>query len=136
MSTTRTPFESEYFYHVYNRARGIDRLFESDRDYKSFLRLVKKYVLPVSEIYAYCLMPNHFHFLVKNKVIVIPETFTRKDENKYFSHQWGNIQNTFTKKKNYRSGRSGGLFCQSVNRNRIDSESYLKCVLLIYTIIR
>lgn len=133
MSTTRIPFESEYFYHVYNHARGNDRLFESDWDYKSFLSLVKKYVLPVTEIYAYCLMPNHFHFLVKNKPITIPESFRKKDENSYYSHQWGSIQNTYTKKKNYRKRRRGGLFCQSINRNLIDSEEYLKmCVVYIH----
>ena len=133
MSVTRVPFESEYFYHVFNHARGSDKLFESDWDYNNFLSLVKKYVLPVAEIYAYCLMPNHFHFLVKNRIIDIPAAFQKKDENSYFSHQWGNVQNTFSKKKNYRSGKRGGLFCQSINRNQIGSEEYLQmCIAYVH----
>lgn len=133
MSTTRTPFESEYFYHVYNHARGNDQLFDEERDYFTFLGLIRKYILPVAEIYSYCLMPNHFHFLIRNKLIEIPDTFSSKNENYYFSHRWGNVQNTFTKKKNYRSGKRGGLFCQSISRNQIGSEEYLQmCIAYIH----
>lgn len=133
MSTTRVPFESEYFYHVFNHARGNDNLFDTVWDYKIFLSLVRKYVLPVAEIYAYCLLPNHFHFLVKNKIVELPLNFKNKGESYYFSHQWGNVQNTFSKKKNYRTGKRGGLFCQSINRNLIDAEEYLQmCIVYIH----
>ncbi len=133
MSTTRPPFESECFYHVYNHARGSDNLFSTDWDYKTFLELVRKFITPVATIYAYCLMLNHFHFLVRNREIQIPSGFKRKDENSYFSHQWGSVQNTFSKKKNYRSGKRGGLFCQSINRTLIDSEQHLQmCMVYIH----
>lgn len=108
-------------------------MFDTDWEYKTFLGLVKKYILPVTEIYAYCLLPNHFHFLVRNKEVDIPENFARKGEHHYFSHQWGNVQNTYTKKKYFRNGKRGGLFCQSINRNLIDSEEYLQmCLVYIH----
>lgn len=134
MSTTREPFEPENWYNVFNHVRGNDKLFETNSDYKIFLELVLKYIKPVAEIYAYCLMPNHFHFLVRFKEVEIPKSFKKKDVSDYLSHQWGNVQNTYSKKKNYRTGKRGGLFCQSINRNLITSEEYLQmCIVYIYT---
>ena len=133
MSTIRQPFDPECWYHVFNHSRGSDDIFESDYDFVVFLNLVTKYILPVAEVYAYCLMPNHFHFLVRYKKITIPDSFAKKIENDYYAHQWGNVQNTYTKKKNFRTGKRGGLFCQSINRNLIESEEYRQmCIVYIH----
>lgn len=126
MSTPREPFESLYYYHVFNHARGKDNIFEKVSDYNIFLDLAEKYILPITQIYAYCLMPNHFHFLIQIKDISVPKNFKKKETNDYVAHQWGNLQNTFTKKMNYRRHSRGGLFCQSINRNLITSEEYLQ----------
>ncbi len=40
------------------------------------------------------------------------------------------MQNTYSKKKNYKSGKRGGLFCQSINRNLITSEEYLQMAIV------
>jgi REP element-mobilizing transposase RayT len=126
MSTPREPFESLSFYHIFNHARGKDNIFEKESDYQTFLDIVERYILPIAQIYAYCLMPNHFHFLVEIKDIFIPKNFKKKELNDYVAHQWGNLQNTFTKKMNFQRNRRGGLFCQSINRNLITSEKYLQ----------
>jgi len=133
MSTTQEPFEQENRYHIFNHARGNDNLYETDLDYKVFLVLISKYIMPVAEIYAYCLMPNHFHFLVRFKEVEVPKSFKKNDISDYLSHQRGTVQNTYTKKKNYQSGRRGGLLCQSINRNLITSEEYLQmCIVYIH----
>ena len=133
MSTPREPFEEERWYHVFNHARGNDNLFSSESDYKIFLQLIEKYILPVADIYAYALLPNHFHFLIRIINFPIPEKFKKKNSSDYISHQWGNVQNTYSKKKNYKSGKRGGLFCQSINRNPINSEEYLQmCIAYIH----
>lgn len=136
MATTREPFESECWYHIFNHARGSDNIFEAKIDYQIFLNLIEKYILPVANVYAYCLMSNHFHFLVQNKNVEVPESFSNGAEADFISHQWGNVQNTYTKKKNYRTGKRGGLFCQSINRNLINSEEYRQFVWFIFIIIR
>jgi putative transposase len=130
MSTTREPFESECFYHVYNHARGTDNLFDSEKDYQIFMMLISKYIIDIAHIYAYCLMSNHFHFLIRIKDFELPDNFKEKGISDFVSHQWGTVQNTFTKKKNYRSGNKGGLFCQSINRNLIFSETYLQMAIV------
>jgi len=131
MSTPREPFESEGWHHVFNHARGNDILFSSESDYKIFLQLIEKYIDPVAEIYSYTLLPIHFLTRIKNFPIL--EKSKKKNTSDYISHQWGNVQNTYSKKKNYKSGKRGGIFCQSINRNPINSEEYLQmCIAYIH----
>ena len=56
--------EENKAYHIYNRAAVENlNLFREDSDYKEFLEKFDKYLGPYLNTYAYCLMPNHFHFL-------------------------------------------------------------------------
>ena len=68
-------------YHLYNHANGRENLFVETKNYYFFLEKLSFHVLPVAEIYAYCLMPNHFHMLIKirNQKELI-EYFSRKNE--------------------------------------------------------
>jgi putative transposase len=59
-------FPDEYF-HVFNRGNNKENLFYKPENATYFLGKCKKYLLPVLEIYAYCLLPNHFHMLVRVK---------------------------------------------------------------------
>lgn len=60
------------FYHVFNRGINKQQIFISDDDYFFFLRkmndLKKKYD---HSIYAFCLMPNHFHISIQTRKISI-----------------------------------------------------------------
>jgi REP element-mobilizing transposase RayT len=60
-------FEYENYYHVYNKSVSGVKLFKEDEDYNSFLIKFNKYLGSYINVYAYVLMPNHFHFLVKVK---------------------------------------------------------------------
>jgi len=52
-------------YHMYNKSvSGVD-LFREKQEYNNFLNGFKKYFSPYTSILAYCLIPNHFHFLIK-----------------------------------------------------------------------
>lgn len=52
-------------YHVYNRGNNHERIFYTDRHYQFFLGKMTCHVEPYAELLAYCLMPNHFHFLIR-----------------------------------------------------------------------
>ena len=61
------PLEAEQYYHIYNRGNNGETLFREERNYRYFLNLYAKYIEPVAETFAYCLLKNHFHFLVHVK---------------------------------------------------------------------
>jgi REP element-mobilizing transposase RayT len=54
-------------YHIYNHAVGEDNLFKVPENYAFFLRRWKDYWAPYMDVYAYCLMPNHFHVIGRLK---------------------------------------------------------------------
>jgi hypothetical protein len=62
-----TRFEEHKFYHIYNRTVDKKPMFSSDDNYRFFLQRYDHYLSPVLDTYAYCLLGNHFHLLVRVK---------------------------------------------------------------------
>ncbi len=130
--------ESGYYYHIYNHANGSDNLFRNDDNYRFFLKKFEKHVIPIAEAYAYCLMPNHFHFLVRIKEEdEIERTFPKFQtlekfyRNKFISKQFSNFFSSYTQSFNKVNGRKGSLFYKNFKRKRITTEIYLK-QLIVY----
>ncbi len=67
MQDTKAILIPEGTYHIYNRANGNESLFFREDNYLYFLEKYKEYISPVAETFCYCLMPNHFHFLIRIK---------------------------------------------------------------------
>ncbi len=59
--------EPDNFYHIYNRGNNGDKLFFIKENYGYFLRKYDEYLSLYLETYCYCLLSNHFHFLVRVK---------------------------------------------------------------------
>jgi REP element-mobilizing transposase RayT len=57
-------FEPDHVYHIYNQGNNKQQIFNTHEDYKSFLSFFKSYALPNCDVLAWCLLPNHFHFMV------------------------------------------------------------------------
>ena len=55
------------FYHIYNHENGNENLFREEDNYQFFLKKWAAYISVIADTYAYCLMPNHFHFLLRIK---------------------------------------------------------------------
>lgn len=55
-------FLPHHIYHVYNQGNNQQILFHDAADYSCFLRLTENNLCAYTNIVAYCLMPNHFHF--------------------------------------------------------------------------
>lgn len=144
MDKVNTPLEPGNYYHIFNRGINSCELFFNPRNYIYFLKLYTKHIHPIVDTYAWVLMPNHFHFLIRlkdelkdgGKEMIIPdrsnEEFARnpvrydKKPHQYFS----NMYNGYTKSINKQEGRHGGLFERPFKRKRINSQEYLVQLLL------
>lgn len=133
-NTIRLYVENGY-YHVYNRGVEKRRIFEDDSDYKTFLRYLKIYLSPIEtvnkefpllrinllngnlyeqvDLLAFCLMPNHFHLLVKQK---------SKDGITKLMHQLTTAYSMYFNKKNE---RVGALFQGKFKACMVESDEYL-----------
>lgn len=112
--------EPDRFYHIYNRGNNKENLFKEERNYTYFLNLLKKYIISVAEVYSYCLLKNHFHILIRPKEV----------ESKLISRAFSNMFNTYTKSINKAYDREGSLFRDRFSRIHVDSEEYLKSLIL------
>ncbi len=56
--------ETEYLYHIFNQGNNGQRIFFNRENYLFFLKKTTEFMLPYADILAWCLMPNHFHFMV------------------------------------------------------------------------
>lgn len=102
------------FFHVYNRGVNRENVFFEPRNYPYFVDRMHTYHDPVSmEIFAYCLMPNHFHFLVRQN---IPFATTR-----FFKGVCGG----YVRAINNAYNKSGHLFEGKFKIKPVDSVEYL-----------
>ena len=117
-----TPFYTNQFYHIYNRGNNGEEIFHSTRNYYHFLNLYNKYLPKFVDTYAYCLIPNHFHFLIKvSDTTIISEQFRL-----FFL--------SYSKAINKQESRTGSLFQKRFKRTLIeDKDSLQKVVLYIHS---
>ena len=114
------PLQDNKFYHIYNRGNNGENIFIEDRNYAFFLSLIQKYILPISEVYAYCLLKNHFHLLIK----------TLNFENKILYKSFSNFFNAYAKAINKAYDRNGSLFQDRFSRIQIKNDEHLKQLIL------
>lgn len=80
------PLQPDSSYHIFNHANGFENIFRHEANYYYFLEKYRKYISPIAETYAYCLMPNHFHLVIRiRKRSVVEELIRNKNSNKSFS---------------------------------------------------
>jgi len=112
----RKSFESGEFYHIYNKAVRNDQLFFSDENYRFFLRKFHQYTVGIASVYSYCLLENHFHFLIRIEDDVDSSTVIEGMRRFFISYSKA--------LKNY-VDRKGTLFERHLKRVKIESEEQL-----------
>lgn len=117
--TGAAPLQYGQYYHVYNRGNNREDIFIEERNYRYFLKLYAKYVEPVADTYAYCLLRNHFHVLVRIKTVEEQTLRALKP-----SQQFGNLFNAYAKAINKTYGRTGSLFQNPFGRVAVTSDAH------------
>jgi len=133
------PLQEGKYYHIYNRGNNGAILFYDDEDYQRFLKKYIRYCYPALDTYAYCLMGNHFHLLVKVRTDGERETLKAKDPFRVStpervgkvkaSPQLSHLFNSHAQYINKKYERTGSLFEKPFKRKRIDHLKYLKNVI-------
>ncbi len=124
--------EQSTYYHVYNHANGDENLYRQDENYHFFLRQWAKYIEPVADTYCYCLMPNHFHFLIRTKSeleLATANLTGLEDLSGFISKSFSNLFNAYAKAYNEMYGRRGSLFHRPFKKKEISSDPYLTAVI-------
>ena len=129
---TKVPLLHGNYYHIYNRGNnGIDVFLEED-NYNHFLRLYAKYIEPIADTYAWCLLKNHFHILVrikeKEEIVTSDLSYTTTEKPKVIEpyRQFSHLLNAYTQAINKRYNRTGSLFETKFERKLVASEKYFQ----------
>ena len=112
-------FEENYTYHIYNRSNQT--VFKTRENYLFFLRKVRGYILPYSDILAWCLMPNHFHFMLSpNKEAIVYVGDKHMPNTQILSKQIGTLLSSYTKAFNKQNNRKGSLFAHNTKAKQLN----------------
>lgn len=134
----RVPLISNTVYHIYNHANGDEDLFRTKENYFYFLDRYRHYIQPIAKTFAYCLMPNHFHFLIRihseNELIdflIEKKRLSNEDLGgleelirRLPSQQFSNLFNGYTKAINKAFKRKGSLFQPNLKRKAVEDDRY------------
>ncbi len=113
-------FQPNTIYHVYNQGNNRQQVFFRDENYLFFIRKMRHFLLPYIDFLAYCLMPNHFHWLIITKesaceYLQFPTTSgesNNAEPRQRLSHQINILLRSYSRAINKQERRSGSLFRQ------------------------
>ncbi len=134
--TSPSPLLYDTYYHIYNRGTNRENIFMQERNYEHFMLLYARHIDPVAETFAYCLLRNHFHLLVRirleeeirrdMKTLKVSSAVQqlvksgvganqshdklRKPLGSYASRKFSDFFNAYAKGINAAYGRTGSLF--------------------------
>lgn len=87
MPVRKIKFYPDTYYHIFNRWFEKQTLFFSYSDYERFYKIILRYLDEFSyiKIHSYCLLPNHFHFILTSKSIdeIYVSNFMRQVQQSY-----------------------------------------------------
>lgn len=128
------------YYHIYNRGTNGEPIFREDRNYRHFLKLYASYIVPIADSFAYCLLNNHFHFLVRIKTVIERQVFAESQigpvsetgpisaepifKLKKNSRHFNNFFIAYAKAFNKAYQRTGALFESPFKRKLVDNARY------------
>jgi putative transposase len=140
-------FSESIVYHVYNRTNNKERLFLNDENYQFFLQKYDDYLSEYLETFAWCLLPNHFHLMVKvrpakeiannlknraKKLSLTEADFLENQDSlsKVIEHSFKRFFQSYAQSFNKVNNRKGNLFYKPFKRLEIEKESYFTQVII------
>jgi putative transposase len=119
----KTPVLPDKYYHIFNRANNNELVFKDHEDYQFFMQNLGELLAENIDIFAFCLMPNHFHLFIQPK-------YNAKTEGEgSISSSTRRFFQVYSQYFNKKYSRKGSLFYKSFRRIEIKDEIYLRYIL-------
>ena len=144
------PIKEGNFYHIYNRGAGKGNIFRVHQDFTEFIQKYYYYLYPSVQTFAWCLLNNHFHAMVRIRTHdeqaslykQIPEHFKShafhgrldpKDKPYIASRQLSHLMNSYTRYFNKKYDYNGTLIEGPLKRKKvIDQTNFYHLVCYIH----
>jgi putative transposase len=147
MSTSKKELLPNYYYHIYNRGNGKNRIFLDENDYNRFIKLLYLYNTerkfrfrdvitypkidswnfdggsPIIDICAWVLMPNHFHL-----VVISHRSDLWKLNNNPVTEFMRKVFTSYSMYFNKKYNRKGSLFESKFKAKLINRENYFNYI--------
>lgn len=128
------------YYHIYNRGAGKRNIFRCNRDFSEFIHKYYFYLFPAIQSFAWCLLNNHFHALIRVRTHVdqaalyrqMPEIYKTNELHGRLdpaikpynaSQQLSHLMNSYTRYFNKKYNSSGKLIEGPLKRKRVIDEN-------------
>jgi putative transposase len=118
-------FEARALYHIYNRGNNQQLIFPQFKNYDFFIKKIKELLTPCCDILAYCLMPNHFHFLIHANASSVE--LVKSTNIQLLSRRLGTLQSSYTRAINIQESATGTLFQQKYKAIILSNEHAANC---------
>lgn len=116
MNQREIPFIKSSVYHVYNRGHNKQRIFINHKDYSRYLKRAHEYIDKHKvSLFAYCLMPNHIHLLIRH----------RQDGDVPIDRFIHRLHTAYTMYFNKKYERVGSVFQGRFKAKLVDTDEYL-----------
>jgi len=134
------PIEQGNYYHIYNRVAGKGNLFRANEDFTEFIERYVYYLYPCLQTFAWCLLNNHFHAMIRirtheEQAILYREMAEGFQSNEFHgkldpkvkpynaSRQLSHLMNSYTRYFNKKYDRSGTLIEGPLKRKKVVDQS-------------
>ena len=113
--------------------RGVNKeaIFFEEQNYPFFLDLFRKHIEPVADVFAYCLLKNHFHCLIRIKAEeeILSKQTSAHTVDKAPSIGFSNFLNAYAKAINKAYSRTGSLFQHPFHRVEVTGDAQFIAVI-------
>jgi putative transposase len=115
---------SNHLYHIYNQGNNREQLFYNRDNYLHFIHKVRNIIKPHCKIMAWCLMPNHFHFLIGTTPASVKKARIGSLEMTQLGKAFRTMESSYAQAINKQLNRSGSLFRQKTQAKCLTEEAF------------
>ncbi len=128
MDIRNQPLLPGSYFHIFNRGQNSRKVFFERENCRYFLQQYERYVGPFVRTYAYCLLSNHFHFLVQIREEEVLESVCKQVGDNplywYASNAFASWLKSYTQAVNKRYKYTGAIFEKPFKRIEVKTDEY------------